>query len=129
MEWLIPAVIGAAAALISSIITAVLVRRSNKESTGVALFEVATQGLKALIDSAEARIKALEDEVSQLKAERIENKIKIEEYETKVDTLSDEVGTLKQLNTSLRRYIAKLVRSWPQGISLPEPDEPVTWEN
>lgn len=128
MEQLLPIIIAAILTFTASVVAAFLIRRTGKESNETSTFDVVTNKLFALVEDADQRIKALEEEVKELKAERKDNLRIIQEYEGRVEVLAGEVETLRGVNGRLSRYLGKLVRAWPQGEHLPEPDEPVTWD-
>ena len=125
---LAPAGAAVIAAVVASLITAAFLRRTGKEQNDTSAFTAITDKLFRLVEEAEERIANLEGEVKELKLERAENRRLITESEDRVDNLEGEVKSLRGVNGRLSRYVGKLVRNWPQGEHLPEPDEPVTWD-
>lgn len=129
-------VIPSAIALIGIAIGHFLLRRSTRESNNTDAFTVVTDKLMVLVNNAEARIIKLEERVKEL-----ENALTAQESENKALHLENtglhreiaevkaELGEVKRLNNSLSSYVEKLIRHWPQGITMPEPDEDFDWES
>lgn len=114
----IPSVIS----LVGVIWGAAWLRKSNKESNDNSAFKTITDQL--FRDNADLReqLGAVKTRVTELESNKRDN-------ERRIGHLEDELRDSKEANGRLARYVKKLIRLWPSGTSLPEPDEGIDWES
>lgn len=119
----IPSVI----ALVASVIGYFLLRRSSKESNDTNAFSAVTDQLFALNKVLTEKLTALELKVTKLEADKVQHEQENTELRRKLETVEAELRDVRVVNGALGRYLGKLVRLWPVTVTLPQPDEPVTW--
>ena len=117
MEWLVPVITAAIAALAAGV-TAWLSFREKR-------VEVKATGWGTLADAWERRLEETEDEVRKLNE-------KVEQHESKIDNLETELRDERRRSwitlTYLRQVLA-WVCSWkPEGVTLPSPPEELQQE-
>lgn len=103
-----------------SVVTALFLRRSSKEENDTNAFKVVTDQLFALNED-------LREDLTNVKKQVAVLETTVATQATELRTVQAERDSLKEVNGQLSRYLGKLVRLWPRGEHLPEPDEDVTW--
>lgn len=91
-------------------------RKSNKESNDTSSFKTITDQL--FRDNADLReqLGGVKLRVNELERTKKDN-------EERIEHLEDELRGAQEANSKLSRYLKKLIRHWPTGTSLPEPDD------
>ena len=106
-------------AVLAAWVTAVLVRRSNREANDVNAFKAVTDQLFELNGK-------LTERVDKLEAKLAERDVIIKSQDEAINLLEDELSEQKRVNDALNRFVKKLLAHWPQGIIMPPvPDEPL----
>lgn len=121
MESLLPIIIPAAVGILASLITAVFIRRSSKESNETNAFKVVTDQLFALN-------KELRGEVDTLKGQVHDLRTADAQKESRIELLEIELGTAKKVAQHLARYIGVLIAAWRGETPPPDPEPPIDWE-
>lgn len=121
LSFVLPALLGFISVLVAQAVT----RRSQREqnqNTGTAnettQFEAITNALFKRVEALEKTVKSLEDANAEAKAA-----LALKDREN--DLILDELADMRRVNGALIRYIKKLTRAWPNGTTLPSPDEPL----
>lgn len=121
MEALLPVLIAAGAAVVGSLITAWLLRRSSKEANDTNAFKVVTDQLLELNT-------AFRSELDTVKKELAEVKTKVALQEKELEAARAGQDAARKVSASLAAYIKKLLASWPVGSTPPGPDDVLDWQ-
>lgn len=124
---LLPVVIPSLIALLASFLGYFLLRKTGKESNDTNAFKVVTDQLFALNLVLSEKLTLVEKKVLDLEADKAARLLEKDALEGKLEAVEDELRDLRVVNGALSRYLGKLIRLWPVTVTLPEPDEPVTW--
>lgn len=119
--WLLPVT-----AVIGALLGSLLLRRTGKESNETNQFTSITN---ALFKRAEQQDKDMADmrvEITELKKQYTAQAAELGNVQRELDDEREATKELKRVNASLVRYVSKLSRLWPQGTTLPEPDEAIS---
>lgn len=118
---ILPVVIAGVAAIVGSLITAYLLRRSNKEANDTNAFKVVTDQLFALNKELKLELDEVKSELSEVRATQ-------EEQAQQLKEARQGWSAARRVNASLAGYIKKLLAAWPVGSTPPAPDEVLDWE-
>lgn len=121
MENLLPLLGPALVAAVVSIITALFLRRTSRESNETNAFKVVTDQLFALN-------KTLQEEQIQQAAEIRALRKADSDKEQRIERLEEELDISKKVARALARYIGVLIQRWPGDSPPPPPEPPIDWE-
>lgn len=121
MEAVLPLVGAILAGAVASLITALFLRRSSRETNETNAFDVVTKQLFKMNEAQGLDIKELKAEVKELRVSDKEKGIRIEKLEI-------ELGSSKKAARNLAGYIRLLIQRWPGPEAPPTPDPPIDWE-
>lgn len=106
-------------AVLAAWVTAILVRRSNREANDVNAFKAVTDQLFELNEKLTERVEKLEVKLAERDAI-------IKSQDQAISVLEDELSEQRRVNGALNRFVKKLLAQWPQGTIMPPvPDEPL----
>lgn len=129
MENLWIALLSPVLAVITGIIASYFLRRSAREANNNTREANTTSGeqneFKLITDALFKRADLQDVEIATLKRQFGEQSIELEVVRAELEAEKNSTKDLKRVNASLVRYVSKLTRLWPQGTTLPEPDEPI----
>lgn len=122
MEGLLPVIIPLVTAVLGSLITAGLLRRSSKEANDTNAFQVVTTQLFKLNSELRTELDEVKLEVKELRKADFEK-------EARIESLEEDLGTSKKVARALARYIGVLIQAWQGDAPPPQPDPPIDWQN
>ncbi len=117
------------AAFLGAGLTAVLTRRTGRESNATTAFDVAAKSLLATNEALRGDMAILKTEMAACRSENMtilqDNKRQMEDnyaLRERVSTLEGEVLELREGNAVLADTVGKLIEAWPPAVQMPTLD-------
>lgn len=129
MEGWLLVIVPLGAAFLGAGLTAVLTRRTGRESNATTAFDVAAKSLLATNEALRGDIALIKTDLSTVRSENVailtENRRMLDEnygLRERITTLEGEVVELREGNAVLADSLGKLIEAWPPSIQMPTLD-------